>query len=97
MSIKSRARRLGRMIRRITGIHLPTAMKIGKLVAQGRESSIKEKFPELCEVLTKCQCCGPTFILSGKKGSIESGVYCLTENSIVKEYGFFQKSIPVRS
>ena len=40
MSIKSKGRTYGRMIRRCTGLPLPVSMQIGKMVAQNQNGSV---------------------------------------------------------
>lgn len=90
MSIKSKSRKIGRMIRRITGIHLTTAMKIGKMVAQNKsEYEIMAKHPDLFQIkLDRCGdgCCSwSSHILRGPKSNIESR-YTFNESDIVFEY-----------
>jgi hypothetical protein len=85
MSIKSKGRTYGRMIRRCTGLPLPISMQIGKMVAQNRNftlstfdlvTKIKEKFPEYFQAThyeQGCGCCiGMKYVLTGPKGVIKS-------------------------
>jgi hypothetical protein len=97
MSIKSNGRRLGRMVRRITGLPLPVAMKIGKMVAQSKSDfEMMEKFPGIVALQKHyCECCGPQFILKGPRGSMQDWV--ISENSIARELRIIEafKKVPV--
>jgi propanediol utilization protein len=76
MSIKSEGRRLGRNIRRITGIPLPVSLRMGKMIAQDKHfSEFKEKFPD--NVIHDTSFCGPgkccvysTITFVGPRGSL---------------------------
>jgi hypothetical protein len=91
MSVKSKGRRLGRMVRRVTGIPLPVAMSIGKRVAQGKgDYELIEKFPQYFSKESRgCTCCGPETTLKGPRGSIVG--YAFGEHTIVKEYDLTEK------
>lgn len=89
MSVKSKGRKLGRMLRQVTGLPLPVCMKVGKMVAQGKsEYDIERKFPETFKIgsNSSCECCSyPTFTMEGPKGSVE-GNYYFSAACIEKEY-----------
>ena len=90
MSIKSKSRTLGRMIRRLTGLPLPDAMKIGKMVAQNKpEYDIKDKFPKIFDIhhdRSGQQCYSySTYYLTGPKGTIEAE-HSFNEMVIEKEF-----------
>lgn len=90
MSIKSKGRRIGRMIRTITGSPFPICMKIGKMVAQGvYEADISNKFPDVfTSTRFECGdgcCSGPRYSIAGPRGSICAD-YLLGESAIEKEY-----------
>ncbi len=94
MSVKSKGRRLGRMIRRITGLPLPTCMGIGKMVAQGKdEYDIEQKFPaHFTRSMWRCGdgcCSGSKFALKGPRGTIDAE-YGFGERDITYEYGFIK-------
>jgi len=99
MSVKSKGRALGRMIRRVTGLPLPTCMRIGKLVAQCTpEFHIMQKFPG---VITSreagCECCSHNiYSVKGPKGTLECE-YGLWEDRITKEYNITMRlrSVPM--
>ena len=93
MSIKSKGRTLGRMVRRITGLPLPICMKVGKMVAQGVcHWDLPKKFPTHFQTqYWQCgdKCCGSTrYTLTGPKGSI-SDDWGFGERSITSEYEFY--------
>ena len=78
MKVKYKSRKLGRMIRRLTGLHLQTSMRIGKYIVQ-KKPSLEYSFPD--EIKLKCdneeeydlnqQTQGiSTYIISGPKGQI---------------------------
>ena len=84
--IKSKGRSIGRVIRRATGIPLPIAMRIGRMIAQDRYvGDIEARFPEvLSSTVYTCgdKCCSyPKFLLKGPKGVIQTE-YELTETRI---------------
>lgn len=84
MSIKSQARKIGRMVRKVTGIKLPVAMKMGKLIAQGKEFDLVNKFPEFVSKQTEfCDCCGPQTVLRGPRGSVIGWV--ISESTLGRE------------
>lgn len=85
MSIKSQGRRIGRMVRRVTGLKLPTAMKIGKMIAQGQgDFALMARFPEhVFKEESYCECCGPQTVLKGPKGSVVD--YYISERALAKE------------
>ena len=57
MSIKSEGRKVGRMIRKLTGMELPIAMKIGKRIAQSKsEFDLVQEFPK--NVTSRYSQCG---------------------------------------
>lgn len=90
MSIKSKARSCGRMLRRITGLPLPIAMKIGKCIAQGKLSSdIVRKFPEvISSTVYRCGdgCCSyPRYEVKGPKSTWECR-YDMTERRLNSDY-----------
>lgn len=90
MSIKSKGRKIGRMVRKVTGIKLPTAMKIGKLIAQDREFELTDKFPEFCSKQKEfCECCGPRTVLKGPRGSVAD--WCITESVLAREIRILEK------
>lgn len=96
MSIKSKGRKIGRMIRRMTGLHLITCMHIGKMVAQGKpETDIQKKYSDIfTSHLYRCgdQCCAYTvYTLKGSKGHVSCD-YSFSENALVKEYDLHQRT-----
>ncbi len=95
MTIKSRGRSLGRIIRRLSGLPLPIAMKLGKMVAQEKtESEMAEKFPDFFSMRTyRCGdgcCVYPIYTLKGKRGPFDFE-YSFGEGIIQKEYEISQK------
>lgn len=89
MSIKSKGRRIGRMIRRLTGLELPIAMKIGKMISQKKlESEMVARFPGVMEsYIHNCAdgCCSyPVYTIKGKRYSLSLN-YRLSEEKIAKE------------
>lgn len=85
MSVKSKARGLGRMIRRLTGLELPIAMKLGKKIIQGKDTSdLIPIFPDIVSFIPGCSCCGRQSQIKGPKGSIEG--FASLDNLIVREY-----------
>ncbi len=70
MSIKSKGRKLGRQVRKETGLPFPIAMRAGKLLARNRmwELSQHETFQSIpfdCGL----ECCGPShYAIVGPKG-----------------------------
>lgn len=93
MSVKSKGRRIGRMIRRATGLSLPVAMKIGKMVAQNRDGTeIADKCSAVSVQHFVCgdRCCSyPIFVVTGPKGNIVTD-YALSEADIIKDVGSSQ-------
>jgi hypothetical protein len=91
MSIKSEARSLGRMIRRVTGLKLPVAMALGKMVAQDKTGDeMNKKFPAQVEFKsrdTDCPCCSSEMetTIRGPRGFIVGG-YQITKATITKEF-----------
>lgn len=85
MSIKSQGRKLGRMIRKVTGLELPIAMKLGKMVAQSKsDHEMMARFPDVVSKEKNfCECCGPQTVLTGPKGSIHD--WSISERAIAKE------------
>lgn len=94
MTIKSQSRTLGRMIRRMTGIPLPTAMKIGRMAAQLTGGiAIQERFPEaFTATVVRCgddNCCSwPEYTVIGNKGKLIT-TYDFSPEKIKKEFDYF--------
>ncbi len=96
MTIKSHSRTIGRMIRRMTGIELPRAMKIGKLVAQGVfVGDIASRFPE---VTTRIDCCGdgccsiPRYTVTGPRDRFQVE-YDFSFATISREHASHQRRL----
>lgn len=92
MSIKSKGRKLGRLIRRLTGIKFPIAMKIGKMIAQDKSGQeMVKSFPQHLEFVSAqhgdCLCCSGLYDIrvKGPKGSVIGEGSYLTEGSLEKE------------
>lgn len=66
MKIKYLARKLGRKIKKETSIPHVVAMRMGKMLAQGNDHLMTEKFPDNCRYHTSCSCCGPILYLGFK-------------------------------
>jgi len=75
MNRKVMSRKLGKLIRRETGIPLPVAMRMGKLFARFRDWELESNDamrPYLQSIYSGCTCCGVIgMMIKGKKGSIE--------------------------
>lgn len=89
MSIKSKGRKLGRMVRRLTGLPLPIAMKIGKMVAQDKNAEdIQIKFPDILTIkqyVCGDKCCSyPIYTLTGPRDNFQAN-YFLNERAITTE------------
>jgi len=94
--IKYKARRLGRMIRRITGLPFTTCMGIGKAIAQGKyEYDIAAKYPEAYVIDSmRCGdgCCSySNHTIRGPRGSI-SEQYGVGASNITREYELIAKN-----
>lgn len=94
MSVKSKSRTLGRMIRRVTGVPLPICMGIGKMVVQCKyEGDIVEKFPEVVKrehFTCGDRCCSyEKYQIVGPKGILHAD-YRLSVENITKEYKLSQ-------
>jgi hypothetical protein len=90
MSIKSKARTIGRKIRRITKLPLPMCMSIGKMVAQRKDAkAIERKYPEHFSIEPyKCgdKCCSfDVCLLRGPNGNLSTD-YDFSEWRIEREY-----------
>lgn len=74
MNRKLLSRKLGKLIRRETGIPLPIAMRMGKLFARARDWEIESKEnlkPYVSAILSNCDCCGSIGMkIVGKKGEL---------------------------
>lgn len=96
MTIKSQGRKLGRMIRRLTGLPLPIAMSIGKHTARhGSAFDLIHKYPDIITQEQVCECCGYETKLTGPKGYIQAPY--ITSASIEKEYRIYErlKQVPM--
>lgn len=74
MSIKSKARSLGREIRKATGLSLPIAMRFGRMIAQWKPLDLDSKYVGItvhsCDSLCYDNGCNnnSSVFLFGKKG-----------------------------
>lgn len=88
MSVKSKGRRLGKAIRRATGLPLPEAMGIAKLVVRERQYDALAKFPDTVKrTETTCSdgCCyTPEYVITGPKGNIVTD-YSMSYTSVLRE------------
>lgn len=83
MSIKSEGRTIGRLIRKLTGLSLPIAQKLGRGIAQGKTTELESKFSnsfkirrEVCE--NKC-CAYSIFTVIGPNNHVECEYYISVE------------------
>ena len=95
MSIKSKTRVMGRMLRRATGLSLPVCMQIGKMVVQGKpEYEIMAKHPTIFFTrYFQCgdKCCNyPIYTLKGKTQHIITE-YSFSAQNITKEYNIIMR------
>ena len=69
---KSNIRRMGRNIRRATGLSLPVAMGMARVIERDGQFELKysKKFENYCDIdtTTYCECCGPSMELRGIVG-----------------------------
>lgn len=69
MSLKSKSRSLGRTIRRLTGVKLPVAMKVAKLIVRDRAYDVSYDLLQAVPFTCGMDCCGPEgYYLVGPKG-----------------------------
>lgn len=98
MTIKSKSRQVGRMIRQMTGLCLPVAQKLGKAIVQEKTTSdILTKFPMVKKRESGCDCCGTDiFTIEGPKGALQTEGLYLRVEYIEKEFLHFtaQKNMP---
>lgn len=59
MNLKKQRQKLGKRIRKETGLKLPIAMHIAKLASSYRFTDILRLYPEYSGYRTDCPCCGP--------------------------------------